>query len=473
MEKYFIVKHTRRDGGAYAREAIQVPRIEPVASVLSQILRRFQGNNFTGAIPSFLSLLPNLRIVLLSRNQFFGGIPSSLSNLTKLEFIGTVPRNLANLTAFTILDLRDLHLEGKIPVELGYLTKLQVLSLYNNVFTGPVPASIFNMSELQIIGLAGNRFSGTLPSDLGRRLPNLEKFSCSSNLLSGFISSSISNSSRLMGLDISWNSSTDPIPESLGNLEYLEILHLGSNKFFSDSALSFLTSLTNCRELRGCKLKGVIAEEIGNLTGMTMMMPPCLGSVTSLRKLYLANNRLNSRLPASLGSLQHLIEFNVSSNLFSGQIPLEIGNLKAATLIDLSKNDFSRKIPNILGLRTKKKNAGQADVSLVKGHERISYYELEQATKGFSESNLLGSGSFSMVYKGILKDGTLLAAKRLNIMIDVASAMDYLHNGYSTPVVHCDMKPSNVLLDQDMVGHVTEIVSCRRRFCSNLGQSQP
>ncbi|KAM3361583.1 hypothetical protein P3S68_016437 [Capsicum galapagoense] len=106
-------------------------------------------------------------------------------------------------------------------------------------------------------------------------------------------------------------------------------------------------------------------------------------------------------------------------------------------------------------LRMKKKNAGQADLSL-EGHERISYYELEQATEGFNESNLLGNGSFSKVYKGIRKDGTLLAAKRLEIMIDVASAMVYLHKGCSNPVVHCDLKPSNVLLDQEMVGHVSD-----------------
>ncbi|CAN4102252.1 unnamed protein product [Withania somnifera] len=713
-------------------------------------------NNLTGKLPATVcDHLPNLEGLYLSKNYLGGIIPPNLQKCRKLqmlslsynEFIGTVPRELANLTALTGLYIIALHLEGEIPMELGNLGKLQVLGLSHNEFTGSIPPSIFNMSALQILTVTENKLSGTLPSDLGRGIPNLESLFCGANNLSGFISTSISNSSRLRILDLSGNSFTGPIPGSLGNLEYLEVLSLWEGNFVSDSTLSFLTSLTNCRNLRviwfgnnpldgtlpasvgnfsnslksfqanDCKLKGVIPQEIGNLTGLTKMslfnneltghipktihgvlklqefylqsneitgtipdvmcslknlgaldlsrnkfsgsIRPCLGNVTSLRKLNLSYNRLNSISLTSLGSLQDLIEFDVSSNLLSGQIPQESGNLKAATIIDLSRNCFSGQIPSTLGgldklinlslahnklegpipesfgkmlslefldlcynnlrgeipkslealvylkylnisfnelsgeiptggpfvnvtsqsflsndalcgdsrfnvkpcltkskekskrksgltsiyillgmgsllamvvgyvvlrFRKKKKNVSQADVSLIKEYERISYYELEQATNGFDESNLLGNGSFSMVYKGILKDGTLVAAKifnvqlegafksfdteckilqnlrhrnltkvitscsnldfkalvleympngtldkwlyshnlflnllqRLEIMIDVASAVDYLHNGYSTPVVHCDLKPRNVLLDQEMVGHVSD-----------------
>ena len=156
--------------------------------------------------------------------------------------------------------------------------------------------------------------------------------------------------------------------------------------------------------------------------------------------------------------------------------------------------------------------------------ERRSYYELERATNGYNERNLLGSGSFGTLYKGILEDGKTIAVKvfnlqieggftsfdrecealhnlqhrnltkvisscsildfkalvleympngsfekwlysdncflnvmqRLNILIDVACALQYLHYESPTPVVHCDLKPSNVLLDQDMIAHVSD-----------------
>ncbi|KAL8048935.1 hypothetical protein ABFX02_07G100300 [Erythranthe guttata] len=156
--------------------------------------------------------------------------------------------------------------------------------------------------------------------------------------------------------------------------------------------------------------------------------------------------------------------------------------------------------------------------------ERISYYELLQTADYFSETNLIGMGSFGSVYKAVRKDGKIFAVKvfnslseassksfgvecevlrnirhrnltkvisscsnedfkalvleympngnldkwlyshnycldliqRLNIMIDVACALEYLHHGYSILIVHCDLKPSNVLLDEEMVAHVSD-----------------
>ena len=47
-------------------------------------------------------------------------------------------------------------------------------------------------------------------------------------------------------------------------------------------------------------------------------------------------------------------------------------------------------------------------------------------------------------------NGALTLEQRLYITIDIAEAIDYLHNGCQTSIIHCDLKPNNILLTQYM-----------------------
>eukprot|EP00267_Zea_mays_P032713 XP_008666374.2 probable LRR receptor-like serine/threonine-protein kinase At3g47570 [Zea mays] len=41
-------------------------------------------------------------------------------------------------------------------------------------------------------------------------------------------------------------------------------------------------------------------------------------------------------------------------------------------------------------------------------------------------------------------------SQRVNIIVNVADVLDYLHHECGRPTVHCDLKPSNILLDDDL-----------------------
>ena len=57
--------------------------------------------------------------------------------------------------------------------------------------------------------------------------------------------------------------------------------------------------------------------------------------------------------------------------------------------------------------------------------------------------------------------------QRIIITIDVASALNYMHNQCQQQIIHCDLKPSNILLDSEMIAHVSNFGLARLLTSTN------
>jgi len=506
---------------------------------------------------NFLTSLANcrhLKYVDVSENILLSKLPKSIGNIS-LEYFaaescginGNIPLEIGNMSNLIQLSLSSNDLSGSIPSTIKGLHRLQSLNLSYNGLQGSMIDELCEIKSLSELYLTSNKLAGVLPTCLGN-LTSLRKFYIGSNRLTSEIPSSFWSLKDILELNLSSNSLIGNIPMEISKLRAILLLDLSGNQISSNipETIGSLTTLQNL-SLANNKLYGKI--------------PSTLGELVSLSFLDLSHNLLIGVIPKSLESLAYLESINFSYNMLQGEIP-DGGQFKNFTAQSFLHNEAlcgsphlqvppcnqhrkkSKMLPIIcissiivvLGVlvaaciivrihkRRNLENPLERGLSTIGVPRRVSYYELVQATNGFSESNLLGRGGFGSVYQGMLSSGKMIAIKvldltmeatsrsfdaecnamrnlrhrnlvqiisscsnpdfkslvlefmsngsvekwlysdnyvldflqRLNIMIDVASALEYLHHGSSTPVVHCDLKPSNVLLDEDMVAHVSD-----------------
>ncbi|KAF8024709.1 hypothetical protein BT93_F1781 [Corymbia citriodora subsp. variegata] len=182
-------------------------------------------NRFTGPLPTEACRGGKLQYFLFLANSFSGKLPPNYANcLTLLRFRvssnhleGPIPEGILGLPHASIIDLADNHFSGPIGGTVGNARNLSELFIQKNDITGVIPPEISGAANLVKIDLSGNKLSGPIPSEIGN-LKKLNLLLLQSNKLNSSIPKSLSSLKSLNVLDLSDNLLTGKIPESLCEL---------------------------------------------------------------------------------------------------------------------------------------------------------------------------------------------------------------------------------------------------------------
>ena len=136
-------------------------------------------NHLEGPLP----LLPtNLSVLNLSKNRFSGSISSICEinggllqylDLSNNRLSGQLPNCFMYWPNLVILDLAGNNFYGEVPSSLGLLLQLKTQSLSNSSFSGDLLLSLKSCNSLTFINFENNRFFGKVPTWIGEDLPQL------------------------------------------------------------------------------------------------------------------------------------------------------------------------------------------------------------------------------------------------------------------------------------------------------------
>ncbi|XP_010520745.1 PREDICTED: putative receptor-like protein kinase At3g47110 [Tarenaya hassleriana] len=463
------------------------------------------GNRISGKIPASMAHLTGLALLNMSYNSLSGGIPQEIGNLQKLQkfevagnqLVGRIPDSLGNLVDLNDINLSQNNLEGPIPMSFGNFRGLLSMDLSSNRLNGSIPREIFNLPSLStVLNLSKNVLSGPIPQAIGR-LESLVSIDLSDNRLSGNIPQSIRGCNSLEKLNMARNQLTGPIPDTFIDVKGLESLDLSSNQlsgfiplnlqdlhalrllnlsfnnlegmipFFSSNLSVHLEGnpklclLTTCRKRRRHEklLKTSIIVSATATLAVCVMIFLFLFSRNRKEKLVAPASPLKEpfinvsydelRKATDTFSSENLIGAGSFGSVFKGIVR---GAFVAVKVIDLKTNGYYKGF--VAECETLRNVRHRNLVKLITSCSSLDFKNVEFLALVYE---FLCNGSLDDWISGKRRkpDGNgLNVEERLNVAIDIASALDYLHNDCEIPVVHCDIKPSNVLLDEEMVAKV-------------------
>uniref|UniRef100_A0ACD5ZTZ9 Uncharacterized protein n=1 Tax=Avena sativa TaxID=4498 RepID=A0ACD5ZTZ9_AVESA len=472
--------------------------IPPDLSRMRRLERLYLSNNFlSGEIPRSIGELPHLGLLDLSGNRLAGAIPDTFSNLTQLRRLmlhhnhltGAIPPSLGDCQNLEILDLSYNGLQGEIPAHVAAMSSLKLyLNISNNHLEGPLPLELSKMDMILALDLSSNKLSGTIPSQLGGCIA-LEYLNLSDNALQGALPTAVAALPFLEVMDVSRNRLSGALPESLQVSTSLRDADFSYNNFSGVVPHAGVLANLSAAAFRGnpglCGAGDILGIAVcgARRAGRRRAMLPAVGAIIAAVCVLLlcaawcrsvAKERA-TRQPTWLSGVAEQAE-REHRRVSYRELSEATGGFAESSLIGAGR--FGRVYKGTLcgGARVavkvlvEPKSGGDGEVS-------VSFRRECEALRRTRHKNLIrvittcSTASFNALVLPLMPHGSLEAhlyphnndgggglgfGQLVSIASDVAEGMAYLHHYAPARVVHCDLKPSNVLLDEGMRAVVSD-----------------
>ncbi|GKE48498.1 kinase-like domain-containing protein, partial [Tanacetum coccineum] len=352
------------------------------------------------------NLSDQLSSLWLGDNQLFGSLPSSIGPIP--DAIGTITSSLGECISLTLLNLSGNIFQGIIPSSLSSLRGLGVLDISKNNLSGKILQFLDKWKSLEFLNLSFNDFEGEVP--VAGVFANASAFSVLGN-------------NRLCG----------------------GLVTLGLHK---------------CKET-GSKKKRFPFFVLFILIAPTLLIVLC-------GVYLLCKKKRNSQPSQSSGNERFLkVSYNellMATDGFSTENLIGEGGSSSVYKGILDSDDDKFVAVKVLHLQNR--GAHKSFLAECEAWRNIRHRNLLKIITSCSSVDFQGNDFKAFVYEfmpnGSVHDWLYSSAntmklnllQRIYILRDVATALDYLHNRCQTTIVHGDLKPSNILLDADMVAHV-------------------
>ncbi|XP_059068454.1 receptor-like protein kinase HSL1 [Cryptomeria japonica] len=426
-----------------------------------------ENNHLSGEIPPELWGASNLKKLLLSNNTLEGQISAAIGkakNLSRLEisnngFEGRIPTQFGKLTRLQVFEASNNRLSGPITHELGALSLVSTLQLDHNFLSGEIPMEITLLRKLSQLNLGHNRLTGEIPAALNDIMNSLH---LSNNLLSGGIPPEFGHL-KLSVFNVSNNDLSGRIPEALDIPVYKEGF-LGNAKLCGGQNLM----------LPPCPSRHKLLPQ----SLATILLPPLLVVAVSVCSICLCC--LIFRKPRTTPSwkltpfhsadvdelyiLHNLKESNVIGSGGAGKVyKVTLHNGQAVAVKKIWNMGGSRRSYRRKRELQEENKSGEVEVNTLGliWHNNIlkllccissedSYFKL-------LVYEFMPNGSlFDLLHGGSGPQTPLQWPIRYQIALDAARGLSYMHHDCFPPILHRDVKSSNILLDGDFGAKISD-----------------